>query len=80
MTTIKERFADRFIFQDTGPDGDGYDVEPDKWNEDWPADHDAQVEAIYSFFRKELLDLAADFDRRGLEGEVLIKSLADELI
>lgn len=74
MTTIKERFDEKF----TDNRGMFVDISPTQPPAPQRLTKRAYVD-ILSFFRQELLTLAKDFDTRGLEGEVLIRSLADEL-
>ena len=65
LAEAKERFEDRFVFKDTGPDGDGYDANLPCWNDYFDSlttdsEHNKnydQIEAVQLFLEKELTQL-----------------------
>lgn len=59
LEKIEKEFDDKFVYIDTGPDGDGYDALPPEWNKSFKLEglEEDQIEKIKSFYHTALSTL-----------------------
>lgn len=49
---VEKEFDNQFCEVDSGPDGDGYDALPIKWNDSWSTrDEEDQIEIVKAFLK-----------------------------
>lgn len=64
---VLERFEDIFVFKDKGKSGDGYDCEPDVWNDRFKSLKETdQIDGIFQFLESEI-DKAREEERKRIE-------------